>query len=442
MIYSDPFFLFTYYLLDQINAYISGNRLKEFMGSPEIENYTEKSLDDDKVIEYKDCAFEWVKDEREILTDLNFCVKNGELISIIGDVGAGKSTLLQTVFEEASKIKGTVSVKGSIAYCSQIPWIINSSVKNNILFGSSYNKEKYEKILKICELENDMKELKNGDLTGIFLNKLEIGENGINISGGQKARISLARACYMDRDIYLLDSPLSAVDAHVSKKIFKNCIRDYLKDKTVLLVTHSLQYLKYSDKILLLNDGKIDFFDNYENFEKDENTKNIMKIMGAFSSTPVPEKNIEIIKIEKTVDDDKENVSKLIKDEEKAIGTLNWRVYLFYFQGFGFYFLICFFGSLLAKIFGILTTVWLMLWSSDTFKFELHIYLIIYVLLGFSNIFIELTQKISFILGGLRSAMKMHNNMLKSILFSPISFFDSTPRIFLLISKFSWENFK
>ncbi|KAL3847029.1 hypothetical protein ACJMK2_017965 [Sinanodonta woodiana] len=145
---------------------------------------------------------------------------------------------------------GKVAMDGSVAYVAQQAWIMNATIRENILFGEKYDQEKYSLIIKACCLDEDLESFMDGDL-------IEIGERGINLSGGQKQRVSLARAVYSDRDIYLLDDPLSAVDIHIGSHIFSECIKKVLKGKTVLLVTHQLQYLNSCDSIVVMKDGKV-----------------------------------------------------------------------------------------------------------------------------------------------------------------------------------------
>ncbi|KJH49322.1 ABC transporter, ATP-binding protein [Dictyocaulus viviparus] len=153
---------------------------------------------------------------------------------------------------EMGKLQGNVGVTGKLAYVSQMPWIQNMTFRDNILFGKSYNRKHYNKVLAACALIPDLKTLPYGD-------KTEIGERGVNLSGGQKARLSLARAVYQDYDVYLLDDPLSAVDAHVGRHLFEKVIGPdgMLKEKTRLLVTHRLPYAKSADSIIVLQDGNI-----------------------------------------------------------------------------------------------------------------------------------------------------------------------------------------
>jgi ATP-binding cassette subfamily C (CFTR/MRP) protein 4 len=186
-----------------------------------------------------------------ILNGGDFSAQMGKLIGIIGAAGSGKSTLLQTILKEVDLIEESVNVRGVVSYAPQEPWFFSASIRKNILFGKAMNREKYhEVVMKVCALEHDLSVLPFGDGT-------LVGEQGTMMSGGQKARIRLARAIYRDADIYLLDDPLSAVDAHVILHIFNECIVKYLKDKCVILVTHQVQYLKDLPRVCQLNEGNL-----------------------------------------------------------------------------------------------------------------------------------------------------------------------------------------
>ncbi|CAG2110175.1 unnamed protein product [Medioppia subpectinata] len=201
------------------------------------------------------------------IKDLSVCVKSGELLAVIGPVGSGKSSLLMAILNELSLTGGSLEVRGKVSYAPQESWAFISSVRDNILFGSEYNEEKYNKVVHVCALDRDFKLFPFGD-------KTLCGERGVSLSGGQKARITLARALYHEADVYLLDDPLSAVDAHVAKHLFQNsylttdcyirCAMEYLKDKARILVTHQIQFLREAHKILVLNEGKCVAFGTYE----------------------------------------------------------------------------------------------------------------------------------------------------------------------------------
>ncbi|KFM76473.1 Multidrug resistance-associated protein 1, partial [Stegodyphus mimosarum] len=185
-------------------------------------------------------------------------IPKGSLVAIIGAVGSGKSSLLSSILGDMKILSGTIDYKGSIAYVPQEAWIMNKSLRDNILFHKNFNRKFYGSVINACCLQPDLDQLIAGDMT-------EIGEKGVNISGGQKQRISLARAVYSDSDIYLLDDPLSAVDAHVGKSLFEDVIGNtgLLKDKTRILVTHSLSVLPHVDKIYMMQNGTIKDLGSY-----------------------------------------------------------------------------------------------------------------------------------------------------------------------------------
>ncbi|XP_050461235.1 ATP-binding cassette subfamily C member 4 isoform X1 [Cataglyphis hispanica] len=200
----------------------------------------------------------WLDYETEdTLQNINIKVCPGELIAIVGQVGAGKSSLINVILKELHLQQGSIQVNGKIAYASQEPWLFAGSVRQNILFGRKMDQIRYDRVTKVCQLKRDFNLLPYGD-------KTIVGERGISLSGGQRARINLARAIYAEADIYLMDDPLSAVDAHVGKHMFEECIDKYLRGKTRILVTHQLQYLRNVGRIIVLKDGAIQAEGTYD----------------------------------------------------------------------------------------------------------------------------------------------------------------------------------
>lgn len=175
---------------------------------------------------------------------------SNQFCAIIGPVGSGKSTILHTILQELEIDRGELIINGVISYSAQEPWLFEGTVRQNILFTEEYDENRYKDVIRVCALERDLELLPYADLT-------IVGERGISLSGGQKARVSLARSIYRRADIYLLDDPLSAVDSVVGKHIFNNCIKDFLKEKICILVTHQEQYLKASNHIVYMDNGKI-----------------------------------------------------------------------------------------------------------------------------------------------------------------------------------------
>ncbi|RKO84654.1 P-loop containing nucleoside triphosphate hydrolase protein, partial [Blyttiomyces helicus] len=184
------------------------------------------------------------------LKDISLVVPDGSLFAIVGSVGSGKSSIISAILGEMYRVKGTVTVRGSIAYVPQTAWIMNATVRENILFGKPYDERYYAETLRACCLNTDLEMLPGGDQT-------EIGERGINLSGGQKQRVAIARAVYSRAEIYLFDDPLSAVDAHVGRHIFEHVMgsNGLLRTKARILVTHGIHFLPEASTVLTLADG-------------------------------------------------------------------------------------------------------------------------------------------------------------------------------------------
>lgn len=185
-----------------------------------------------------------------VLVDLCMNIQSGSLVGVCGPIGSGKTSLLMGLLQEVSPIEGNVCVGGVVSYASQVPWIQNATARENVIMAADtgVDNKRYTSIINACALGPDLEQLSAGDNT-------EVGERGVTLSGGQKARLALARAAYRDADIYLLDDPLSAVDAHVGKHLFDKCICGILSNKTRILVTHQLQHLHRVDTLVLLDHG-------------------------------------------------------------------------------------------------------------------------------------------------------------------------------------------
>jgi ABC-type multidrug transport system fused ATPase/permease subunit len=233
------------------------------------ENKTDGTNFEPKGVEAHEISAAWIADdlyERNeettlSLTAVNFVVRPGELMVIVGRVGSGKSSILMAIMGELPIVSGDLTLYGRISYASQEPWIFAGSVEENILFGAPHDENRLNEVIQVCALHRDIELLPNGKET-------LVGERGISLSGGQKARVNLARALYADADVYLLDDPLSAVDASVAKHIFEQCIKGFLKSKTVILVTHQLQFAKGANKILVVDQGRQIALGSYRELSK------------------------------------------------------------------------------------------------------------------------------------------------------------------------------
>ena len=238
-------------------AKTSVKRIEEFLlleennATPQITSVAESEKNG--TVKLNQVSASWVPNPIvSTLLDLNVDINPGTLCCVVGPVGAGKSSFLQLLLKELPQNSGKVDVTGSISYASQEPWLFVASVRNNILFGQPFVKNRYKDVVHVCALETDFEQFPHGD-------KSLVGERGASLSGGQRARVNLARSVYREADIYLFDDPLSAVDAHVSKHLFNECIVKYLENKTRILVTHQLQFLRQADLIIVLNNVRVCF---------------------------------------------------------------------------------------------------------------------------------------------------------------------------------------
>ncbi|KAF9352690.1 Multidrug resistance-associated protein 1 [Mortierella sp. AD094] len=267
-----------------IGVLVATKRIQNFLLKEEVNDKDILRFDSlprdplEPVISIKDATFSWtgpieekprIVDERSTLLSeqdnisqltilptlqsINLAIGRGSLTAVVGRVGQGKSSLLSAMISDMYKIQGKVQVSGKVAYVPQQAWIINKTLRDNIVFGKEYNEARYKRVVFACGLEPDLAMLPAGDMT-------EIGERGINLSGGQKQRVSLARAAYSDADIYLLDDPLSAVDAHVDRHLWNNLLgpSGLLCEKSRVLVTHGIHHLREVDQVVLLNNGVIE----------------------------------------------------------------------------------------------------------------------------------------------------------------------------------------
>ncbi|XP_056153641.1 ATP-binding cassette sub-family C member 3 [Lampris incognitus] len=252
-----------------VQASVSLKRIQAFLSHDELDpqSVNRKSAATEYSVTVTSGTFTWTKEEPPALHNINMMVPQGSLLAVVGHVGCGKSSVISALLGEMEKLEGDVSIRGSVAYVPQQAWIQNATLRDNILFGKAFNEQRYRCVLEACALTPDLEVLPGGDLT-------EIGEKGINLSGGQRQRVSLARALYSEADVYLLDDPLSAVDAHVAKHIFDNLIgpTGALQGKTRILVTHAISFLPQVDNILVMVEGRVSEMGSYQELLKQNGT--------------------------------------------------------------------------------------------------------------------------------------------------------------------------
>ena len=218
-----------------------------------------KNEEKTNAITLHNASFSW-GDATPCLEDVSLHIKKGSLVAVIGDTGCGKSSFLLSLVGMLSRREGSLERSGTLALSEQQAWIVNDTVRNNILLGSAYDETRFHRVIAACQMERDLRIL-GGE-------EAEIGAHGINVSGGQKARLSLARCCYSEASIVLLDDPLAAVDARVGHRLFHECICGELKGRTRVMTTNALQYLAYCDQIVLLKDRRVAFDGDYAAFTR------------------------------------------------------------------------------------------------------------------------------------------------------------------------------
>ncbi|KAI8975515.1 multi drug resistance-associated protein MRP [Mycotypha africana] len=492
-----PLTVFPNVITSTIEASVSLYRIEDYLSSQELDptavtrinfrsdpNYNE----DTPLVAINDGQFKWAEeDPAPVLSGINLEIRKGQLTAVVGRVGAGKSSLISALLGDTVKVGGDVILRGSVAYVPQQPWVMNATLRDNIVFGHRWDADFYDRVLEACSLKSDIAILSAGDQT-------EIGERGINLSGGQKARVSLARAIYARADVYLMDDPLSAVDAHVGRHIFDHVIGPdgILKSKARLLVTHGISYLPRVDEVVMLRDGQIALSGSYadlmgqkselyalisdfgnqqnkssdnedevsnegrvdvENEEPYDNTdaasigmvpreedaplnRQRKRLNSETSVTSVKTlRRASLASLSKKGNSVKKDTAgdRLITVEESAKGSVTWDVYKQYAKSCSVYGVFTVIALLmLAQMASVGTNLWLKYWSNQNqnkgANHNVWFYLGIYALIGWSSTLFAMVQTlVLWVYCAIRSARVLHTEMLETIVRSPMSFFDTTP---------------
>uniref|UniRef100_A0A7N0T3B4 ABC-type xenobiotic transporter n=1 Tax=Kalanchoe fedtschenkoi TaxID=63787 RepID=A0A7N0T3B4_KALFE len=419
-----------------IQAKVAFARIVRYLEAQELQSdcfRTNEAIENsDHIISIKSANLSWEGNSaKPTLRNIQLEVKPGERIAICGEVGAGKSTLLASILGEVTSNEGSIQVHGSIAYVSQNAWIQTGSIQENILFGSSMDSQRYQETIERCSLEKDLELLPYRDQT-------EIGERGVNLSGGQKQRIQLARALYQNADIYLLDDPFSAVDAHTAASLFNEYVMGALTGKTVLLVTHQVDFLPAFDSVLLMSDGEIIRAAPYSDLLA--SSKEFQELVNAHKETAGSERLVEVsfsLKSEKPKREIKaymENQLKapkgdqLIKQEEKEVGDTGFEPYLQYLnqnRGYVFFFMAVF-GHVVFVVGQVLQNSWMAANVDNPDVTTLKL-IVVYLAIGFTSTLFLLCRSLSTVFLGLQSSKSLFTQLLNSLFRAPMSFYDSTP---------------
>ncbi|ETE72132.1 Multidrug resistance-associated protein 1, partial [Ophiophagus hannah] len=429
-----------------VQASVSLKRLRVFLSHEE--------LDPDSVVRgnlrnagsnsvsVKGASFSWSRTEPPVLNSINLAIPDSSLVAVVGQVGCGKSSLLSALLGEMEKQEGHVSLRGSVAFVPQQAWIQNATLMENILFGRELNGRHYQR--------------------------------GVNLSGGQKQRVSLARAVYADTDIYLLDDPLSAVDAHVGKHIFDKVIgpKGLLKNKTRILVTHGVSYLPLMDTIVVLSEGKISEMGSYQELLKQDRA--FAEFLRTYAGTPglvtkeekllengvlASENSVQVrrqLSHSSTYSSDTEkspaqtqtapagkNAWKLTEADTAQTGKVKTTVYWEYMRAIGLGIsclsILLFLCNHVASL---ASNYWLSLWTDDPVlngtQQHTNLRLGVYGALGISQGVAVFGYSMAVSVGGIFASRRLHLGLLHNVLRCPVSFFEQTPSG-NLVNRFSKE---
>uniref|UniRef100_A0A673X4S4 ATP-binding cassette sub-family C member 10 n=1 Tax=Salmo trutta TaxID=8032 RepID=A0A673X4S4_SALTR len=384
-----------------------------------------------------------------LLHSLNLTITKGSLVVVVGKVGCGKSSLLAAITGELNRRAGVVYVQGrenGFGLAAQEPWIQHATVRDNILFGRDYNSSFYQAVVEACALTDDINILPNGDRT-------EVGENGVNLSGGQKARLALARAVYMEKDIFLLDDPLAAVDTDVAHHLMERCIMGILRSKTRILCTHRIEFVDKADVVILMDNGTI--------IKTGSTPEEVLPLVEA---VPKNRKNDSNAKEKDVIEREEEQgpsnelfaevESSLSGEEQKAVGGLAWKVYHAYWRAVGGALAVSILLSLLLMQASKNVSDWwlshwisnlknngsaqsvlmpayssphMLLFSPGGLISEVKFYLTVYGSIAGANTIFTAIRAFLFAYGGIRAASVVHNRLLDTVLKATVTFFDTTP---------------
>jgi ATP-binding cassette subfamily C (CFTR/MRP) protein 4 len=355
------------------------------------------------------------------LGPLTLEVKKGELVIVVGPVGSGKSSLLMSIMGELETISGSIAANDKIAYVEQEPWLTSSPARDNIITNNEFNEDFYQEVIHACCLREDIENMPMKDRT-------VIGERGLNISGGQKARFSLARAVYADKDLYLLDDPLSALDVHVAKRIFRECIQETLGGKTRILVTHLTNFMKYADRVIVMKDGQVEFNGTYQELTKDTETYETYTQMASESNTEEVQAKTEDVRT--------------IAKEESAKGSVPLKFLLQFLTSpkWGVQtFILILILMVISQVCYMAVPYCVTLWANNDSQ-EGDLYYNIFGIVVAATFFFGFWRFYALINHIMSCGDTLHKKALKQIFITPVKFFDKNPSG-RIINRFSKDVF-
>ncbi|TMW67922.1 hypothetical protein Poli38472_007594 [Pythium oligandrum] len=465
---------FTYIITSLVKAKVAEERIHRFLEMPEIDadnvhsiQHTDANqfIKQNVIVAIQNATFAWDNDT-PTLKNVNLNVHAGDFLVIHGPVGCGKSSLCAALLGDMNKISGSVYVGGSVAYCSQQAWIQHMTVRDNILFGRPYDRKKYEKVLEACALTKDLQSLPAGDRT-------EIGERGVNLSGGQKARVALARACYSDASVFILDAPLSAVDAIVQNEIFEKCLLGLLRHRTIILVTHNPEIIasEHVTSAVTVNDkGELLETRDLNNQSRPQYESALTPLAQlAYTQPSYEDAQIADEKVAHTTDFQKvlgpgtrllndsptsfsrsANFSKsdkpsesqaLVRDEVRHAGRVGAHVFVSYYHALGGFPVVALVlaAQFLWQGFQVSSDLWLSAWSSQSShddQVSIGYRISVYTLLGLASALMVVIRTLAISWCGINAAKHLFDRMTHALMYAPMKFFDSNP-IGRIITRYS-----
>ncbi|QNP95440.1 ABC transporter C family member 13 [Yarrowia lipolytica] len=388
------------------------------------------------------------------LNNLNLALKPGSLTVVVGGIGSGKTSLLSALTNLMLMTDGSLSFSSSNWIGCLEPWIQNASIRENIVFGREFDADKYRHVLKVCQLASDLDHMEHGD-------KTMIGERGITVSGGQKARINLARAVYGKPDILIMDDVLSAVDARVGQAMIDQCIDGYLKDSTRVLATHQVGIVERADHVIFMEKPDAQSYDNHAKIhqgtvaELSDRLPQFRALIEAgavrgeiemeddnevkhelVEQVEVPEKNEFAPATKRTsrVSMESSISANMMAEEERVRDSVGFGVYKRYIlfsnknKALSIALIVlCAFLMLLVAFLTIFASVWLSFWTADRFLTTKGFYMGIYIMLGMVLLLLLTCFIMASQVLGTRSIENMHNLAIETIIRAPVAFFDTTP---------------
>ncbi|KAJ7349778.1 multidrug resistance-associated ABC transporter [Mycena albidolilacea] len=459
-------------LIAALQGIISLRRIEKYLHTPEVTPVPpiRKQSQD---IAFQSCNVTWPQDRspsssvlpsvastpryKFILMDLTLKFPPGELSLICGKLGSGKTLLLLALLGEADILGGQMLcprspadslasfagthpkkedwvIAGICAYVPQAAWLQNASIKDNILFNLPYDEERYKLTLEVCALVSDLEILEDGD-------ESEIGERGVNLSGGQKARVSLARAVYSRASILLLDDVLAAVDAHTAHHLYHSCLRgELMRGRTIILVSHHVQLCTPgAGYVVALDNGRVQFQGSRDEFQssvvmrglvQSTTVQDAAKEETAVDAAHIAENEDAVAAKPIPADKEKKQPRKFFEEEQRAVGRVAWPVWKTYILacGSGWYWVLFVLMFLIAAIAPVLENGWLSYWSRGDDSNSPAFYLTIYTAIATSGLILTTLRYFVMYYGAIHASTTLYKKLLQAVLFANIRFHDTISR--------------